>query len=76
MQDGALSDDSIQLICKEATRADGQTQIHLAFVAYVILCGCVCIRVDHLVDLLRPYRKYKPAHLLRILKQVIDIFQD
>lgn len=37
MQDSAIADDSIQLLCEEGMRAGGQTQMRLAFVAGVIL---------------------------------------
>lgn len=37
MQDSALADDSIQLLCEEGLRAGGQTQTRLGFVAGVIL---------------------------------------
>lgn len=37
MQDSAIADDSIQLLCEEGLRAGGQTQMRLAFVAGVIL---------------------------------------
>lgn len=37
MQDTAVTDDSIQLLCDDGMRAGGQTQMRLAFVAGVIL---------------------------------------
>ncbi|KAG9509657.1 V-type proton ATPase 116 kDa subunit a isoform 1, partial [Fragariocoptes setiger] len=37
MQDTAMADDSVQLLCEEGLRAGGQTQMRLGFVAGVIL---------------------------------------